>query len=170
MLRRCTNTKTRIASSASPCNMRLLQSISFSTANLIDPLSEQPATEHARKHLSLSRLDSLESELELLCNFETTATEHACRLITAVSLHCKLSLALLLQSMAVSFYPHSYTNLELRKKITTFQTDGSCPFNSPYIQSRVRPTTTLSDERTEPMSDYATVAPILIMLARFGLI
>ena len=64
--------------------MRLLQSISFSTANLIDPLSEQPATEHARNHLSLSRLDSLESELELLCNFETTGTEHACRLITAL--------------------------------------------------------------------------------------
>ena len=54
----------------------------------------------------------------MLCNFETTATEHACHLITAVSLHCKLSLALLLQSMAVSFYPHSYANLELRKKIT----------------------------------------------------
>ena len=51
----------------------------------------------------------------MLCNFETTATEHACRLITAVSLHCKLSLALLLQSMAVSFYSHSYVNLELRK-------------------------------------------------------
>ena len=98
--------------------MRLLQSISISTANLIDPLSEQPATEHARNHLSLSRLDSLESELELLCNFETTATEHACRLITAVSLHCKLSLALLLQCMAVSFYPHSYANLELEKNIT----------------------------------------------------
>ena len=96
--------------------MRLLQSISFSTANLIDPLSEQPATEHTRNHLSLSRLDSLESELELLCNFETTGTEHACRLITAVSLHCKLSLALLLQSMAVSFYPHSYANVELEKK------------------------------------------------------
>ena len=45
--------------------MRLLQSISFSTANLIDPLSEHPATEHAPNHLSLSRLDSLESELEL---------------------------------------------------------------------------------------------------------
>ena len=105
--------------------MRLLQSISFSTANLIDPLSEQPATEHARNHLSLSRLDSRESELELLCNFETTATEHACRLITAVSLHCKLSLALLLQSMAVSFYPHSYANLELRKKITLYSDNAA---------------------------------------------
>jgi len=88
--------------------MRLLQSISFSTANLIDPLSEQPATEHTRNHLSLSRLDSLESELELLCNFETTGTEHACRLITAVSLHCKLFLTRLLQSIAVILYPHEY--------------------------------------------------------------
>ena len=48
--------------------------------------------------------------------------------------------------------------------VPTFQTDGSCPFNSPYIQSRVRPTITLSGERTEPMSDCATVAPIHIML------
>ena len=53
-------------------------------------------------------------------------------------------------------------------RVTTFQTDGSCPFNSPYIQSRVRPTTTLPGERTEPMSDCATVAPIHIMLARWG--
>ena len=58
----------------------------------------------------------------------------------------------------------------VRHRVTTFQTNGSCPSNRPCIQSRVRPTTTLSDERTEPMSDYATVAPILIMLARFGLI
>ena len=46
--------------------------------------------------------------------------------------------------------------------VPTFQTDGSCPFNSPYIQSRVRPTTTLSGERIELMSDCATVAPIHI--------
>ena len=114
--------------------MKLLQSISFSTANLIDPLSEQPATEHARNHLSLSRLDSLESELELLCNFETTATEHACRLITAVSLHCKLSLALLLQSMAVSFYPHSYANLELEKKITLDSDNAVYQSITPYSE------------------------------------
>ena len=114
--------------------MRLLQSISFSTANLIDPLSEQPATEHARKHLSLSRLDSLESELELLCNFETTATEHACRLITAVSLHCKLSLALLLQSMAVSFYPHSYANLDFRKTITLDSDNAVYHSTTPYSE------------------------------------
>ena len=31
-------------------------------------------------------------------SFGTVATEHGCRLITAVSFHCKLSLALLLQS------------------------------------------------------------------------
>ena len=37
----------------------------------------------------------------------STATEHARRPIIAVSLHCKLSLALLL---------HSYANLELEKK------------------------------------------------------
>ena len=114
--------------------MRLLQSISFSTANLIDPLSEQPATEHTRNHLSLSRLDSLESELELLCNFETTATEHACRLITAVSLHCKLSLALLLQSMAVSFYPHSYANLELEKKNTLDSDNAVYQSITPYSE------------------------------------
>ena len=130
MLRQSTNTKT----SMHECNMILLQSISFSTANLIDPLSEQPATEHARNHLSLSRLDSLESELELLCNFETTATEHACRLITAVSLHCKLSLALLLQSMAVSFYPHSYANLELRKKITLDSDNAVYHSITPYSE------------------------------------
>ena len=85
--------------------MRLLQSISFNTGNLIDPLSEQPATEHARNHLSLSRLDSLASGLEVVCSFGTTATEHGCRLITAVSLHCKLSLTRLLQSIAVILYP-----------------------------------------------------------------
>ena len=33
---------------------------------------------------------------------------HGCRLITAVSLHCTLSLALLLQSMAVILYLHEY--------------------------------------------------------------
>ena len=66
--------------------MRLLQSISFSTANLIDPLSEHPATEHARNHLSLSRLDSLASGLEVVWNCGTAATEHSYRLITAVSL------------------------------------------------------------------------------------
>ena len=32
-------------------------------------------------------------------SFGTTATEYGCRLITAVRVHCKLSLALLLQSM-----------------------------------------------------------------------
>ena len=93
----------------------------------LNPLSEQPATEH-------SRLDSLESELELLCNFETTATEHACRLITAVSLHCKLSLALLLQSMAVSFYPHSYANLELEKKITLDSDNAVYHSITPYSE------------------------------------
>ena len=40
------------------------------------------------------------------------ATEHliayGCRLITAVSLHCKLSLTRLLQSIAVILYPHEY--------------------------------------------------------------
>ena len=34
--------------------------------------------------------------------------EHGCRLITAVSLHCKLSLTRLLQSIAVILYPHEY--------------------------------------------------------------
>ena len=101
--------------------MRLLQSISFGTANLIDPLSEQPATEHARNHLSLSRLDSLESELELLCNCETTATEHAYRLITAVS-------------MAVSFYAHSYANLELEKKITLDSDNAVYQSITPYSE------------------------------------
>ena len=33
---------------------------------------------------------------------------HGCRLITAVSLHCKLSLTRLLQSIAVILYPHEY--------------------------------------------------------------
>ena len=47
--------------------------------------------------------------------FGATATEHGCRLITAVSLHCQLSLAPLLQSMAVVLYPQWYANLELGK-------------------------------------------------------
>ena len=38
-------------------------------------------------------------------NFGTTATKHGRHLITAVSLHCQLSLAPLLQGMAVLFYP-----------------------------------------------------------------
>ena len=33
---------------------------------------------------------------------------HGCRLITAVSLHCKLSLTRLLQSIAVILYLHEY--------------------------------------------------------------
>ena len=70
----------------------------------------------------------------MLCNFETTATEHACRLITAVSLHCKLSLALLLQSMAVSFYPHSYANLELEKKITLDSDNAVYQSITPYSE------------------------------------
>ena len=40
--------------------------------------------------------------------FGATATEHGCRLITAVSLHCKLSLTRLLQSIAVILYLHEY--------------------------------------------------------------
>ena len=66
----------------------------ITTEHLIDPLSEQPATEHARNHLSLSRLDSLASGLEVVRSFGTTATEHGCRLINAVSSHCNLSLVL----------------------------------------------------------------------------
>ena len=38
-------------------------------------------------------------------NFGTTATKYDRHLITAVSLHCQLSLAPLLQGMAVVFYP-----------------------------------------------------------------
>ena len=37
--------------------------------------------------------------LEKCESFGTTATEYGCPLITAVRVHCKLSLALLLQSM-----------------------------------------------------------------------
>ena len=50
------------------------------------------------------------------CGASDSATEiatehliaHGCRLITAVSLHCKLSLTRLLQSIAVILYPHEY--------------------------------------------------------------
>ena len=48
--------------------------------------ASNPATEHARNQLSLSRLDSLASGLEVVWSCGTAATEHSYRLITAVSL------------------------------------------------------------------------------------
>ena len=46
-------------------------------------------------------------------NFGTTATKHGRHLITAVSLHCQLSLVPLLQGMVVVFYPQKNSMLEI---------------------------------------------------------
>ena len=64
-----------------------------------------PGKEHARKPFLFRRLVSLASVLEVGCSFETTATEHGCRLSTEVFLHWELSVA-----------PQCYDNLELEKK------------------------------------------------------
>ena len=80
---------------------RLYLSDDISHCRLSDDISR--ATEHG-----LHLWEKCES-------FGITATKHGYRLITAVSLHCNLSVALLLQSMAVVFYPQWYANLELEK-------------------------------------------------------
>ena len=91
-------------------------------SELRQSMQHESATEHlieqCKPHRTIVRAALLQSSpateaqlrirgsYEVLCSFGTTATEHGCRLITAVSLHCKLSLVPLLQSMAVVFYTH----------------------------------------------------------------